>query len=287
MTCEKLIQIAITISTTFTASPNHCQGARLTWNQGFTSSGFEQQVGWRFACTGTIFFSKLTSAFAWTRLLGAGVLPPRHLARQLTSSRSATSLHLSAHYLLRSVPLKQRLVQCTYLKGQADKLFLKCILEQYRPALEILGLRHGAGGGGIIHRQTSRSESESFSLKKWLKLRITDGAFYVWFGLVFDNGNSIVSGVNSCCPSAAARHETDLFLLGLVSDLPRGCANLPNGHLPLCPDQTVPPWRHHHPLRFFVMRAPSHHQLPPQSFPEQPFLCSQRFVIVVGQTKRN
>ena len=42
----------------------------------------------------------------WAR----GVLPPRHLARQLTSSRSATSLHLSAHYLLRSVPLKQRLV---------------------------------------------------------------------------------------------------------------------------------------------------------------------------------
>ena len=83
MTCEKLIQIAITISTTFTASPSHCQGARLTWNQGFTSS--EQQVGWRFACTGTIFFCKLTSAFAWTRLLGAGVLPPRHLARQLTN----------------------------------------------------------------------------------------------------------------------------------------------------------------------------------------------------------
>ena len=162
MTCEKLIQIAITISTTFTASPNHCQGARLTWNQGFTSS--EQQVGWRFACTGTIFFCKLTSAFAWTRLLGAGVLPPRHLARQLTSIRSATSLHLSAHYLLRSVPLKQRLVQCTYLKGQADKLFLKCILEQYRPALEILGLLQGADGGGIIHRQTSWSGSESLSV---------------------------------------------------------------------------------------------------------------------------
>ena len=133
---------------------------------GSLESGFSLHLGLnsrgrRFACTGTIFFSKPISALAWTRLLGAGVLPPRHLARQLTSSRSATSLHLSAHYLLRSVPLKQRLVQCTYLKGQADKLFLKCILEQYRPALEILELRHGADGGGIIHRQTSWSESES------------------------------------------------------------------------------------------------------------------------------
>ena len=94
VTCEKLIQIAITISTTFTASPSHCQGARLTWIMVFTfllfrpaviSYGFEQQVGWRFACTGTTFFSKLTSAFAWTRLLGAGVLPPKHLARPLTN----------------------------------------------------------------------------------------------------------------------------------------------------------------------------------------------------------
>ena len=37
---------------------------------------------------------------------------------------------------------------CTYLKGWTNKLFLKGILEQYRPALEILGLRHGADGGG-------------------------------------------------------------------------------------------------------------------------------------------
>ena len=56
------------------------------------------------------------------------------------------------------------LLSCTYLKGWTDKLFLKGILEQYRPALEILGLLHEADGGGIIHRQTSRSESESLSL---------------------------------------------------------------------------------------------------------------------------
>ena len=33
----------------------------------------------------------------------------------------------------------------------------KGILEQYRPALEILGLLHVADGGGIIHCQTFRS----------------------------------------------------------------------------------------------------------------------------------
>ena len=38
------------------------------------------------------------------------------------------------------------------LKGQTDKPFVKVVLEQYRPALEILGLPHGADGGGIIHR---------------------------------------------------------------------------------------------------------------------------------------
>ena len=33
-------------------------------------------------------------------------------------------------------------------------------MEQYRPALEIFGLRHGASGGGIIHRLASQSKSE-------------------------------------------------------------------------------------------------------------------------------
>ena len=46
---------------------------------------------------------------------------------------------------------------CAYLKGRTDKLLLKGILEQYRPALEILGLLHVADGGGIIHCQTFRS----------------------------------------------------------------------------------------------------------------------------------
>ena len=85
----------------FTASPNHCQGARLTWIRVFTSSGFEQQVGWRFACSVTIFFSKLTSAFAWTRLQGTGVL---------LVALDCFLFSLLDSYLLRSVSLEQRLV---------------------------------------------------------------------------------------------------------------------------------------------------------------------------------
>ena len=144
------------------------------------------------------------------------------------------------------------------------------------------------------------------------------------------------------CNSAAARHETGLFLLGLVSDLRLAAgalawcgtevAQLDQSNklsLKLVPDSRFgwrlwgsvrqqakafyitatwlcessqwpsaslspsdratiapPPLCHHLPLRLFVMRAPSH-QLPPQSFPEEPFLCSHRFVVVTGQTKRN
>ena len=68
----------------------------------------------------------------------------------------ARGVLLSVLYLVRSASL------ATYLKDRTDRLFLKGILEQYRPTLEILGLLHGADGGGIIHCQTSRSESESF-----------------------------------------------------------------------------------------------------------------------------
>ena len=70
-------------------------------------------------------------------------------------------------------------------------MLLKGKLEQYIPALEILGLLHEANGGGIIHRQTSRSESESL----WKKapqeavdanhllatfLKITDSSSEMW-----------------------------------------------------------------------------------------------------------
>ena len=65
----------------------------------------------------------------------------------------ARGVLLSALYLVRSASPKQR------LKDWTDKLFLKGILEQYRPALEILGFLHGADGGGIIYCQMSRSES--------------------------------------------------------------------------------------------------------------------------------
>ena len=87
-----------------TVSPNHCQGARLTWIRVFTSFGFEQQVGRRFA--GTIFFSKSTSAFAWTRLLGAGVLPQRYFGRQLNNS-SLVALDCYFSSLLDSLSLKK------------------------------------------------------------------------------------------------------------------------------------------------------------------------------------
>ena len=38
----------------YTTTPNHCQGARLTWIRVFTFNGFEEQVGRRFDCTGSI-----------------------------------------------------------------------------------------------------------------------------------------------------------------------------------------------------------------------------------------
>ena len=89
----------------------------------------------------------------WAR----GVLPPRHFAGQLNNFPLEV---LDCYFLLPfgSLSLKKcPSYAATYmnLKGWTDKLFLKGILEQYRLALEILGLLHGTDGGGIIHHQTS------------------------------------------------------------------------------------------------------------------------------------
>ena len=67
----------------------------------------------------------------------------------------ARGVLLSVLYLVRSASL------ATYLKDRTDRLFLKGILEQYRPTLEILGLLHGADGGGIIQLYASRLDGES------------------------------------------------------------------------------------------------------------------------------
>ena len=87
------------------------------------------------------------------------VLLPRHFVRQLNNF-PLVALECYFSSPLSSLSLKKghsSAATCAYLKGRTDKLLLKGILEQYRPALEILGLLHVADGGGIIHCQTFRS----------------------------------------------------------------------------------------------------------------------------------
>ena len=77
--------------------------------------------------------------------------------------------------ILSAAPIKQIVEQHQGTwKSKKDKLFSNRILEQYRPALEFLGLRYGTDGHGVIHRLIASQLSwpkARFSLKKRLPKR--------------------------------------------------------------------------------------------------------------------